>query len=214
MKETVHNNPQPHAPAPTVFIVDDEEAMRNALRRALTQGGLTVQTYASGQEFLDRYQAMPLACLLLDMKMPEMSGLELQTILNERRIDVPVIFLTGAADVPAAVAAMKAGAHDFLEKPFDNDVLVARVRQCVAARAQQQPANSDRFEQGRALLTPREAEVMQLMLTGKTNKIIARVLGISHRTVDIHRGRVMEKMGAETLAELVRMELSRRTTPP
>jgi two-component system, LuxR family, response regulator FixJ len=205
--------PRSHGASPTVFVVDDEESMRNALRRALSRGGLMVQTFASGREFLDRYQPVSLSCLLLDMKMPDMGGLELQAVLNERRIDVPVIFLTGAADVPAAVAAMKAGAQDFLEKPFDNDVLVARVRQCIAARAQRQPANDDRFEHGRALLTPREAEVMQLMLTGQTSKMIARTLGVSHRTVDIHRGRVMEKMRAETLAELVRMELSGRTAP-
>jgi FixJ family two-component response regulator len=213
MTSAVSNNPQPHGPAPTVFVVDDEEGMRNALRRTLAQGGLTVQTYASGHEFLDRYQPTPLACLLLDMKMPGMSGLELQAILNERRIDVPVIFLTGAADVPAAVKAMKAGAQDFLEKPFDNEILVARVKKCIEAQAGRQHAQDDgddRFEQGFALLTPREAEVLQLMLTGKTSKLIARALGVSHRTVDIHRGRVMEKMQAETLAELVRMELSPR----
>lgn len=189
--------------------------MRNALRRTLSQGGLAVQSFASGQDFLAGYRPTPAACLLLDMKMPDMSGLELQAILNQRRIDLPVIFLTGAADVPAAVQAMKAGAQDFLEKPFDNEVLVARVRQCIAAHAQRHvaPGDGDRYENGRALLTPREAEVMQLMLTGKTSKVIARELGVSNRTVDIHRGRVMEKMQAETLAELVRMELSRRTSP-
>jgi two-component system, LuxR family, response regulator FixJ len=214
MTVTVASNPQPHDLTPTVFVVDDDESMRNALRRTLAQGGLTVQAFASGQAFLDGFGATPAACLLLDMKMPKMSGLELQAILNERQIDLPVIFLTGAADVPAAVKAMKAGAQDFLEKPFDNDVLVARVRQCIAARAQRQPTNDDRYERNLALLTPREAEVMQLMLTGRTSKQIARTLGVSHRTVDIHRGRVMEKMQAETLAELVRMELSRRIAPP
>jgi FixJ family two-component response regulator len=200
---------------PTVFVVDDEEGMRGALRRTLSQGGLAVQAFASGQDFLAGYRPTPAACLLLDMKMPGMTGLELQALLNERCIDLPVIFLTGAADVPAAVQAMKAGAQDFLEKPFDNEVLVARVRQCIAAHAQRHLAtgDGDRYENGRALLTPREAEVMQLMLTGKTSKTIARELGVSNRTVDIHRGRVMEKMQAATLAELVRMELSRRTSP-
>jgi FixJ family two-component response regulator len=213
MNNPASNSPQPHGPAPTVFVVDDEESMRNALRRALTQGGLAVQTYASGQEFLDRYQPTPLAVLLLDVKMPEMSGLQLQAILNQRSIDVPVIFLTGAADVPVAVQAMKAGAADFLEKPFENDVLVARVKQCIETQAERPHAEGDgddRYKRGRALLTPREAEVLQHMLTGKTSKLIARALGVSHRTVDIHRSRVMEKMQAETLAELVRMELSRR----
>ena len=202
---------QPTDQVPTVFVVDDEEAMRNALRRALVQSGLAVQAFASGREFLDHYRPVPAACLLLDMKMPEMTGLELQAILVERRIDLPVIFLTGAADVPAAVQAMKAGARDFLEKPIANEVLVARIRQCMASQtAPVHTGNDDRFERGQAQLTPREAEVMQLMLTGKTSKVIARALGVSHRTIDIHRGRVMDKMGAETLADLVRMELSRR----
>jgi len=157
MQTAVANHPA------TVFVVDDEEPMRNALRRTLAQGGLVVQTFASGPEFLDGYRPAPASCLLLDMKMPDMTGLELQAILNQRRVDLPVIFLTGTADVPAAVTAMKAGAADFLEKPFENEALVARVRQCIA--------------------------------------------------VDIHRGRVMEKMQAKTLAELVRMELTRRTGP-
>jgi two-component system, LuxR family, response regulator FixJ len=209
MQNTVANH------LPTVFVVDDEEPMRNALRRTLDRGGLQVQAFASGPEFLAGYRPTPAACLLLDMKMPEMTGLELQAILNERRIDLPVIFLTGAADVPAAVTAMKAGAADFLEKPFDNDVLVARVKQCIAAHAQRHVASDDgaRYERGLAQLTPREVEVLQLMLIGKPSKVIARELGVSHRTVDIHRGRVMEKMQAKTLAELVRMELSRRTGP-
>jgi two-component system, LuxR family, response regulator FixJ len=201
-------------PQATVFVVDDEESMRNALRRALTQGGLAVQTYASGPEFLDRYQPAPLAVLLLDVKMPEMSGLEVQAALNERLIDLPVIFLTGAADVPAAVQAMKAGAKDFLEKPFENDDLVERVRRCIDAHTHWFLTHDDRYARGLSRLTRREAEVMRLMLTGKTSKVIARELGVSHRTVEIHRGRVMEKMQAETLAELVRMELSRHTAPP
>lgn len=209
MQNAVANHP------PTVFVVDDEEPMRNALRRTLDRGGLQVRTFASGPEFLAGYRPTPAACLLLDMKMPEMTGLELQAILNERRIDLPVVFLTGAADVPAAVTAMKAGAADFLEKPFDNEVLVARIRQCIAAHAQQHPApdDGDRYELGLAQLTPREAEVLQLMLTGMASKVIARELGVSHRTVDIHRGRVMEKMQVKTLAELVRMDLTRRTSP-
>jgi two-component system response regulator FixJ len=199
----------------TVFVVDDEEPMRNALRRTLERGGLQVRTFASGPEFLAGFRPTPAACLLLDMKMPEMTGLELQAILNERRIDLPVVFLTGAADVPAAVTAMKAGAADFLEKPFDNENLIARVKQCIAALAQRHLASDDgdRYERGLAQLTPREAEVLHLMLTGMASKVIARELGVSHRTVDIHRGRVMEKMQARTLAELVRMDLTRRTSP-
>ena len=196
-------------PIRTVFIVDDEEAMRNALRRALVRGGLVVATFASGPEFLDSYRPTQNACLLLDIKMPGMTGLEVQAILNERLIDLPVVFLTGAADVPAAVQAMKAGASDFLEKPFDNNDLVARVHRCIDAHARWTPKHDDRYARGLALLTPREAEVLQLMLTGMTSKVIARKLGVSNRTIDIHRARVMDKMQAATLAELVRMELSR-----
>jgi len=199
---------------PTVFVVDDEEGMRHALRRTLAQGGLAVRDFASGAEFLDGYRPTPNACLLLDMKMPGMSGLELQAVLNQRRIDLPVIFLTGAADVPAAVAAMKAGARDFLEKPFDNEVLVARVHQCIEAEAARHlDDGGERYQRGLARLTPRETEVLQLMLTGKTSKLIGKALGVSHRTVDIHRGRVMEKMQAATLADLVRMDLSARPAP-
>lgn len=214
MNDAAAETPLPQGHAPMVFVVDDEAPMRNALRRALALAGLAVQTFASGREFLDGYRPTPLSCLLLDIKMPEMTGLELQAILAQRGIDLPVIFLTGAADVPAAVTAMKAGARDFLEKPVANEMLVARIRQCLEAEARRQraPAVDDRFGRGLALLTPREAEVMRLMLDGKTSKMIARILGISHRTVDIHRGRVMEKMQAETLADLVRLELSGRAS--
>jgi two-component system response regulator FixJ len=199
---------KPHTPAYTVFVVDDDDGMRSALRRALMRAGFAVQPFASGQAFLDAYRPVHPAVLLLDVKMPEMSGLEVQAVLNERLIDLPVIFLTGAADVPVAVAAMKAGASDFIEKPFDNETLVARVRQCLTADSQWHGDN--RYARGLALLTSREAEIMRLMVTGKTSKEIARDLDISHRTVEIHRARVMEKMQAETLAELVRMELAGR----
>lgn len=196
---------------PTVFVVDDEDAMRHALRRALVAGGFSVQEFASGPDFLAGYRPQPNACLLLDMKMPGMSGLELQALLNERRIALPVIFLTGAADVPAAVMAMKAGAADFLEKPFDNEVLLERIRQVLGKRQPQD--DGDGYQRALTLLTPRETEVLQLMLTGMTSKLIARELGVSHRTVEIHRGRVMEKMQARTLAELVRREVSARASP-
>ena len=194
--------------AATVFVVDDDEAMRHALRRLLVQAGLAVQTFASGPDFLANYRPTRPSCLLLDIKMPEMDGLEVQATLNERKVDLPVIFITGSADVPSAVKAMKAGARDFIEKPFDNEALVARIRLCLAPQARPAHADNDqRFERGLTLLTPRETEVMKLMLTGKSSKLIARALGVSHRTIDIHRGRVMEKMQAETLADLVRMEL-------
>lgn len=210
----MHNDTLPMQPA-TVVVVDDDDSMRHALQRVLTLGGFTVHPFSSGEEFLADEQASSAACLLLDVKMPAMDGLEVQAILNERLADLPIIFITGASEVPIAVAALKAGAFDFIEKPFDNDDLLARVRHCIGAHAQRHVSTNggSRYEQGLAQLTPREIEVLQLMLTGKTSKAIAKELDISHRTIEIHRARVMEKMQAETLAELVRMELSRHTSP-
>jgi two-component system, LuxR family, response regulator FixJ len=207
--------PTARSDAPTVIVVDDDDSMRHALQRVLTLGGYKVRAFSSGEEFLADEHAKPAACLLLDVKMPAMDGLEVQSILNDRLTDLPVIFITGAAEVPIAVAAMKAGAYDFIEKPIENDDLKARVKRCIAAHAQRRQASDegDRYQRGLAQLTPREQEVLELMLTGKTSKVIAKELDISHRTIEIHRARVMEKMQVETLAELVRMELSRHTSP-
>lgn len=195
-----------------VAVVDDDDGMRNALYRLLRNARFEVEMHASAQEFLDRSRPDQLGCLLLDVRMPGMDGLTLQQILIERSERVPLIFLTGQADVAMAVAAMRDGALDFVEKPFDNEDLLRRVRRAMAVgeelrRAEQESAH---IRLCRERLTPREAEVMELMVTGKLSKQIADVLDVSPRTVEIHRARVMEKMEAGSLADLVRMVLATR----
>lgn len=203
------SGPAPEVGEDVVFVVDDDAGIRSALRRLLKLHGLTVELYASGGEFLDSANLRRSGCLLLDVRMPGMNGLEVQARLNERRIALPVIFLTGASDIPMAVAAMRQGAVDFIEKPFDNRHLLTRVRQALdQARSRiQRNADRDAVLDRWNSLTPRERQVLELVTVGKTAKEIARALGASHRTIEIHRGHLMEKMGASTLAELVRMRL-------
>lgn len=201
--------------APVVFVVDDDDAMRSALGRLLTLARLAVELYASGAEFLENARLDRPGCILLDVSMPRMSGIEVQAYLNEHGVELPVIFLTGLADVPVAVAAMREGALDFIEKPFDNDYLLNRVRLAIEHHsrrhrdAEQRKIDLERLRQ----LTPREREVLELVVTGCTNKEIARALGASHRTIEIHRVHLMEKMMAPTLADLVRMRLRIGSTP-
>lgn len=198
-----------NAPDPLVLVVDDDDGMRSALQRLLTRGGLGVDAYATGAQFLAAARFDRPGCIVLDVGMPQMSGLEVQAQLKRRGVMLPVVFLTGSADIPIAVAAMREGAVDFIEKPFDNDDLVQRVRAAIEhdqrsrRRQQERTAITARLEK----VTPREREVMELVVTGKTSKQIARDLGASHRTVEIHRARLMEKMEAATLADLVRMHL-------
>lgn len=194
---------------PIIFIVDDEEGMRSALRRLFRTTGFKTETFASALDFLKSYRTEQSGCLLLDVHMPDMTGIELQVLLQERKIELPVIFLTGASDIAMAVAAMKAGAEDFLEKPFEPEFLISRVRETIERHgANRRPLEvpDDKLAQ----LTPREREIMQLVITGKTNKTIARILGTSHRTVETHRARIMHKMQASSLADLVRISLSSR----
>jgi len=194
---------------PIIVVVDDDAPMRAALRRVFTAARFTVDTYASGAELLEKCDFGRHAVLLLDVMMPGMTGLELQRALRTRGVNLPVIFLTGSGDIPMAVEAMHDGALDFLEKPFDNAELVDRVRLAWAhPAAHGHPANFDPgYAQRKATLTPRELEVMEEVITGKTNKVVARDLGASFRTIEIHRARVMSKMQASTLADLVRMAL-------
>jgi len=195
--------------APVVFVVDDEEHMGTALRRLFASAGLPAEVYATGEAFLARPQLDVAGCVVLDVGMPGMGGLEVQARLHARASDLPVIFLTGAAEVPVAVAAMRAGAADFVEKPFDNDDLLRRVRGAIERQAVQRGEARQRREFARRLdiLTPRECEVLEWIVAGKTSKEIARTLGGSHRTIEIHRGRIMEKTAAESLADLIRMRL-------
>ena len=194
--------------APVVFVVDDEEPMRHALRRLFMSAGLRIEEYATGEAFLARPELDVAGCVVLDVGMPGMGGLEVQARLRERA-DLPVIFLTGAAEVPIAVAAMRAGAADFVEKPFDNEDLLRRVHVAIERQALQRDEAQRRRAFARRLetLTPRECEVLEWIVAGQTNKEIARTLGGSHRTIEIHRSRIMEKTGADSLADLIRMRL-------
>ncbi len=191
----------------TVYVVDDDEAIRRFLRGLIPSVGLRVETYATAQEFLDAYQAGSPGCLLLDIRMPDISGLELQAELKRRGIDLPVIILTGHGDVRVAVHAMKAGAVDFIEKPFNNDLLLHGIQKAIADSLRSGVTRVRRQEilQRRDTLTAREREVLGMVVAGETNKGVARQLGISEKTVEIHRAKVMEKMQAKSLANLVRI---------
>lgn len=194
---------------PLVLVVDDDDAMRSAIRRLLVSAGLAVEAYASGTELVQRTRFDRPGCIILDVCMPGMSGLEVQAALKQRQVELPVIFLTGTAEIPIAVSAMREGAIDFIEKPFDNDALLARVHQAIDRSRRQLDGESERQDVSRRLesLTQRERSVLELVVVGKTNKEIARELGSSHRTIEIHRRHIMEKMAVGTLADLVRMRL-------
>ena len=194
---------------PTIFVVDDDTAVRDALKLLLRSVGQAVETFGSAQEFLDAYGEDRPGCLVLDIRMPGMSGLELQQKLNEKHSILPIIFITGHGDVPMAVEAMQAGAVDFIQKPFRDQDLIDRINQALEKDGSNRAALGERNDIRRRLetLTPREREVLDLVVHGKANKVIAGDLKLSQRTVEIHRARVMEKMQASSLAHLVRMVL-------
>ena len=196
-----------HQQAPTIFVVDDDEVVRNSLRFLLKSVGLQAQTLASASEFLATYKPSQPGCLVLDVRMPGMSGLELQQQLNLRGAVIPVIFITGHGDIPMAVEAMQQGAFDFLQKPFRDQDLIDRIQRALERDGRNRAALDQHAKIRERLdsLTPREREVLALMTRGKPNKIMAADLGVSQRTVEIHRARVMEKSGAASLAQLVRM---------
>jgi FixJ family two-component response regulator len=196
-------------PTPTVFVVDDDEGVRSALALLLKSMGQPAATYASAADFLADYDAERPGCALLDVRMPGMSGLELQDELNRRGVVLPVIFITGHGDVPMAVEAMQRGAFDFLQKPFGDDDLAERIRRALARDRELRAAIGEKSQIRARLarLTPRERQVLELVASGKPNKVMAAELGVSQRTVEIHRAHVMKKMGASSLAQLVRMRL-------
>ena len=194
---------------PMVHIVDDDSAVRDALTLLMESDSVPCQAYNSAESFLEKHAQLKLGCLLLDVRMPGMSGLQLIDELNKQNISIPVIFITGHGDVAMAVEAMKAGATDFIEKPFDNDYLLAKVHTClsdcisIGCTKELQSQMDARL----ALLTKREKQVMDLLVDGKQNKIIADELNISVRTVELHRAKVMGKLQAHSLSDVVRTAL-------
>lgn len=192
-----------------IYIVDDDDAVRDSLAILLESAGFEVEAFVAAESALERCRAQLPACVVTDVRMPGMDGLSLHHALMSANIDVPVIIMTGHGEVPLAVSAMKAGVSDFVEKPFTDDYIIASVAEAIRKGQNRQnkqavsPEMLGRFES----LTPREREVFDLLIAGDPNKIIAHVLDISIRTVEIHRARVMEKMKAKSLPELVRMAM-------
>ena len=193
----------------SVFVVDDDQAIRHSLKWLIESVGLRVHTFASAEEFLHAYYPGQSGCLLLDVRMPGMSGLELQAHLARQESRLPIIMITGHGDVPMAVKAMQAGAVDFIQKPFNDEVLLDSIRRALDLSGKQREERMRQAELVTRLaeLTPREHEVMEMVAGGKSNREIATLLGVSAKTVEAHRARVMDKMHADSLADLVRMVL-------
>lgn len=196
-------------PSQTVFVVDDEPAVRDALNALLGTYGFTVETFASAQEFLARSKPGLAGCVVADVRMPGMSGLELQRELSRRGVDLPVVIITGHGDVPMAVAALKAGAADFIEKPVNDEELAKSIRSALDRNRalRERGEEAGRAAERIATLTQRESQVMDLIVQGFSNNAIAGKLGISARTVEHYRANIMQKMQAHSLAHLVRMAI-------
>jgi two-component system response regulator FixJ len=194
---------------PIVHIVDDDKAIRDSLSFLMKSVGFESRAYTSAEAFLDQADLEKPGCLVVDVRMQGMSGLELQHLLSERGSKLPVIIITGHGDVPMAVQAMKAGAVDFLEKPYNNELLITRIRQCLKEISVEQDRESKVADAKSQLaqLTPRELEVMNLLVAGKHNKAIADNLDISVRTAEAHRAKVMKKLHADSLSDIVRIAL-------
>jgi len=192
---------------PAVFVVDDDEAICESLRLLIGDIGLEVRTFTSARQFLAEYDPSQAGCLVLDVRMSGMSGLELQSRLRELGFRVPTIIITGHGDVPMAVEAMKAGAMDFIEKPFRDQVLLDGIQKAIDLdlRTRRQWREAREVQSRMRLLTEREREVMDRLVAGKTNKSIAYELGISQKTVDFHRANVLQKVGVNSVVELVRL---------
>ena len=192
---------------PIVFVVDDDPWVRESLETLIRDEGWQPETFASAQEFLDRPRAFTASCLVLDISLPGLNGLELQKRVAGERTDMPIIFITGHGDIPMSVGAMKAGAVEFLTKPFSDEVLLKAIRQALE-RSRVALANEAEIQQLRdryASLTARERDVMALVVSGLLNKQVAGELGITESTVKAHRGQVMHKMKADSVADLVKM---------
>ncbi len=215
-RSSSHSRPpwqaEPASGEPTVFIVDDEESVAESLRWLIESVGLKAETFSTAGEFLARYRPGRPGCLVLDVRMPAMSGLELQERLHAQEVSLPIIFITGHGGVQTAVRALKGGAIDFIEKPFDDQRMLDLVHKAIAldAEARRRAAAQADAAARHASLSAREREVLDLLIDGQTNKAIARSLGLSAKTVETYRANVMQKMGAPTVPHLVRMVLDLR----
>jgi two-component system, LuxR family, response regulator FixJ len=203
------------APAATIFVVDDDDGMRRALGTLLSTVGYKTTVFALPSEFFARFRTNEPGCLILDIRMPEMSGLEVQQQLNRLGAMLPVIFITGHGDVPMAVQAMKEGAYQFIQKPFRDQELLDHINHALQLDRENRKDLLRRAELQRRVetLTPREKQVMNLVVEGEANKVMAIDLGLSERTVEIHRAKVMEKMDARSVAHLVKMHLTLTEKP-
>ncbi len=191
----------------TVYIVDDDEVVRRSLSRLVESAHLCTQAFSDAPTFLEQARFDQVACLVVDLKMPGMSGLELLKELEARDIDLPAIVITAFGDIPQAVESLKTGALDFIQKPFNDEVLLGRISEALEKSRQNFTlrAEKERVQQRLKRLTPRETEVMQLLVLGSTSKEVGLQLNISRKTVDIHRSRIMHKLEADSIAQLVRM---------
>lgn len=196
----------------TVFVVDDDAAVRDSLELLFDSTGMAVESFASASRFIEYYDPARPGCLVLDIRMPDMDGMELQQALNDRQISLPIIFITGHGEVSLSVKALKEGAYDFIEKPFEDEVLLESIQEAMILDTKNRKlADIKEDVMTRcSRLTPREKEVMHHISEGKSNKEIAVILTLSHRTVEVHRARLMEKMEVNSLAELVPMALMYR----
>jgi len=194
---------------PMVYIVDDDEGVRESLTLVLRSAGISARSFASAQDFLHQAELQQPGCVLLDLRMPGMSGLELQETLTERQSHLPIIIISGHGNVPVAVQAMRGGAVDFFEKPFDLDRLIERIRECLVQETERSRHDSRHQEVAHLVgtLTPREREIFDLLVQGEMNKSIAARLGISIRTVEVHRANLMSKLEASNVSDLVRLSM-------
>lgn len=194
----------------TVYIIDDDAGIRDSLNMLMKSAGIHAVTYSSATAFLDDLDHLRPDCLVTDVRMPGMSGIELQQEINKRNIDCPIIFITGHGDVAIAVEAMKNGALDFMEKPINSELLISRIRECINMKHVSDSIRHKVENAGNLIesLSSRQREVMELLVEGKINKVIAMELGISVRTVEAHRARIMEKLHANSLSDIVKIALS------
>lgn len=201
--------------SPSAFVVDDDSSVRTAVSRLLRSHGMKVQVFESASAFLEDLPDVPSGCVLLDLRMPGFGGLALQQRMIEEGVLYPIIFITGDGDVRTSVQAMKAGAVDFLQKPFDEDTLMSAVNQALILHDErmQRHVEASNVQARLQRLTPRETEVLELVAAGLRNRAVAEELGISERTVKVHRGRVMKKLDASSLPELVRLVETRDSQP-